>query len=70
MERIHKSGVRHRDIWPHNILRDQSGRFAIIDFDMAELLPYPSEAMTREALKVKHIVEGTDDPDDDCLYSF
>lgn len=70
MQKIHEAGVRHRDIWATNVLKGDNDTFYIIDFDMAELLSYPSEAMTREKLKLERIVKGIDDSKDNSLYSF
>ena len=32
---MHALGVVHRDLWPRNLVRDESGRVFILDFDMA-----------------------------------
>ncbi|KAK2460208.1 hypothetical protein APHAL10511_007799 [Amanita phalloides] len=37
MAEIHEAGVRHYDIRPENLMMDQDGRAAIIDFDMAKV---------------------------------
>lgn len=39
LRRFHEAGVRHDDINARNILRDAQGRFFLIDFDKARLLP-------------------------------
>jgi 3-deoxy-D-manno-octulosonic acid kinase len=39
LRRFHEAGVRHDDINARNILRDAQGRFFLIDFDKAALLP-------------------------------
>ena len=39
LRRFHEAGVRHDDINARNILRDAKGRFYLIDFDKAQLLP-------------------------------
>lgn len=39
LRRFHETGVRHDDINARNILRDAQGRFFLIDFDKARLLP-------------------------------
>lgn len=39
LRRFHDAGVRHDDINARNILRDGQGRFHLIDFDKARLLP-------------------------------
>jgi 3-deoxy-D-manno-octulosonic acid kinase len=39
LRRFHQAGVRHDDINARNILRDAQGRFFLIDFDKARLLP-------------------------------
>jgi hypothetical protein len=42
MLRMHALGVVHRDLWPRNMVRDESGKAFIVDFDMALVAPAPS----------------------------
>ena len=42
--RLHAAGVVHGDIHPHNILADDSGAIALIDFAVARALPEMSSA--------------------------
>jgi serine/threonine protein kinase len=39
--RMHALGVVHRDLGPHNLVRDASGRVFIVDFDMALVRTMP-----------------------------
>lgn len=39
VRRFHEAGVRHDDLNARNVLRDAQGRFFVIDFDKARLLP-------------------------------
>ncbi|MGE9270620.1 MAG: serine/threonine protein phosphatase [Verrucomicrobiales bacterium] len=44
-------GVRHLDAAPRNITYDaHSGKFCIIDFELAEILPDPRDPTTEETL--------------------
>ena len=46
-----KYGVRHLDAAPRNITYDpHAGRFCIIDFELAEILPDPSEPAEETSL--------------------
>lgn len=63
IHKIHKAGVRHRDIGPRNIVMNEEDNFFVIDFDMAELLSTSdaAERMAREALLMEHTASGAAD---------
>ncbi|MCG3137748.1 MAG: Serine/threonine-protein kinase PknD [Phycisphaerae bacterium] len=44
----HQQGVIHRDIKPHNLLQDQSGRLRITDFGLSRMISEPGVTMTGE----------------------
>jgi serine/threonine-protein kinase len=38
---VHRAGILHRDVKPHNVMRDQDGRLLLTDFGACELLDAP-----------------------------
>lgn len=44
----HEQGVLHRDIKPHNLLMDRSGRVKVSDFGLARLMAEPGVTVTGE----------------------
>ncbi|KAJ7664002.1 hypothetical protein DFH06DRAFT_1471111 [Mycena polygramma] len=57
LDDIHKAGVRHRDMRPPNLLLNDDGEAAIIDFDQAELDP-PEIGLKRELFRLTQLLEG------------
>ncbi|KAF8971167.1 hypothetical protein BDZ97DRAFT_2054891 [Flammula alnicola] len=62
LKSIHRAGVRHKDIRSDNILVNADNEVFIIDFDQAELGASP-DALSRELLCMKHIVDAKGDTD-------
>jgi serine/threonine protein kinase len=56
-EDIHRAGVRHHDPRLENLMVNDNGRVAVIDFDKAELDASES-SKEREMLYVKEILDG------------
>jgi serine/threonine protein kinase/tetratricopeptide (TPR) repeat protein len=44
----HEQGILHRDIKPHNLLMDRSGRVKVSDFGLARLMAEPGVTVTGE----------------------
>ncbi len=56
LARFHTHGVRHDDINIRNVLRDQAGRFSLIDFDKARFAP-PGEWRERNLARFHRSLE-------------
>lgn len=54
---MHEAGVRHGDVRRTNLLVDDKGRIAIIDFDRAKIDP-PADKKEAEYEKLSDMLDG------------